>query len=403
MIAYVDMPSGISGDMFLGCLVDAGWPLDELKALPARLKLPADACALSQERVMRGPLAATLVTVDAPETHVHRHLGDIEAIIAAADLPVTVQARATAVFRRLAQAEAAVHGFTLEEVHFHEVGAIDAIIDIVGVCAGLEALGIEALYASSLPLGEGWTMSAHGRIPLPAPATLALLAEAGAPTRSAPGPGELVTPTGAALLAELAEFRQPPMRLQRIGLGAGRKQFEWPNVARLWLGEADVVQSAESAAAYGAPASHVLLETNIDDMNPELYGVISQRLFDRGAADVWTTSIQMKKGRPAAMLSVLAPLALETTLAQALLHETTTLGVRVHAVHRHEAERSVAMVSTEFGPLRVKLKWVDGALIGVKPEFEDCARLAQEWNVPVRLVNEGAQAAAYRLYGRDEA
>jgi len=397
MIGYLDTPSGISGDMFLGCLVDAGWPLAELESVVERLGLPPDACTLAQERVMRDPLAATLVTVDAPETHVHRHLGDIERIIRDAELPVQVQERAVAVFRRLAQAEAAVHGSTVEEVHFHEVGAIDAIVDIAGVCAGLHALGVEKLYASALPLGEGWIDSAHGRIPLPAPATLALLAEAGAPTRPAPGPGELVTPTGAALLAELAEFRQPRLRVQRVGLGAGRKKFDWPNVARLWLGEPEEEPLSNSS---GGPLSHVVIEANIDDMNPELYGPVSRRLFDYGAVDVWTTPIQMKKARPGVTLSVLAPAELEAKLAEAILHETTTLGVRVQPVHRYEADRSVETVDTEFGPVRVKLKRVGGALLGVKPEFEDCARLAQEWNVPVRLVNEGAQAAAYRLYGR---
>jgi len=401
MIAYLDTPSGISGDMFLGCLVDAGWPLSELRGVVQRLGLPEDACALEEERVMRGPLAATLVKVDAAETHVHRHLGDVERIILGADLPERVQQRAVAVFRRLAKAEAAVHGTTVDHVHFHEVGAIDAIVDIVGVCAGLDALGVESLFASALPLGEGWTMSAHGRIPLPAPATLALLAAAGSPARPAPGPGELVTPTGAALLAELAEFRQPRMRLQRIGLGAGRKEFEWPNVARLWVGEAEKPHTEESLAQLHA--THVVIEANIDDMNPELYGAISQRLFDRGAVDVWTTPIQMKKGRPAVKLSVLAPLALEAKLAEAVLQETTTLGVRVQTVHRYEADRSFDTVNTEFGTVRVKLKWIGGALFGVKPEYEDCARLAQEWNVPVRLVNEGAQVAAYRLYGREKA
>lgn len=405
MIAYLDTPSGISGDMFLGCLVDAGWPLAELQGVVEGLGLPQDACVLAQERVMRGPLAATLVKVDAAETHAHRHLGDIERIILGAELSERVQRRAVAVFRRLAQAEAAVHGTTVDHVHFHEVGAVDAIVDIVGVCAGLDALGVEALYASALPLGEGWTMSAHGRIPLPAPATLALLADAGAPTRPAPGPGELVTPTGAALLAELAEFRQPCMRLERIGLGAGRKEFEWPNVARLWLGEADTPRTEEFPVQ--TRATHAVIEANIDDMNPELYGAVSQRLFDCGAVDVWTTPIQMKKGRPAVTLSVLAPLALEAKLAELALQETTTLGVRVQPVYRYEAERSFETVNTEFGAVRVKLKWIGGALFGVKPEFDDCARLAQERNVPVRLVNESAQAAAgalwARLYGRDRA
>ncbi|MEX1021405.1 MAG: LarC family nickel insertion protein, partial [Litorilinea sp.] len=238
MLAYLDMPSGISGDIFLGCLADAGWPIADLRAVIERLGLPPALWRVEQEEVMRGPLRATLVHVETSEGDQHRHLHHIREIIEAADLPPSVQSRAVAVFTRLAQAEATVHGASVEDVHFHEVGALDAIIDIVGVCAGLDALGIEQLYAGGLPLGEGWTRSAHGRIPLPAPATLAILAGVDAPTRPAPGPGELVTPTGAALVAELAIFRQPPMHIQKIGLGAGRKEFDWPNAARLWLGTA---------------------------------------------------------------------------------------------------------------------------------------------------------------------
>jgi uncharacterized protein (TIGR00299 family) protein len=327
MIAYLDMPSGISGDIFLGALVDAGWPLEKLRAAIERLGLPAGSWRVEQERVMRGPLAATLLKVEAAEGDQHRHLHHIAAILDQADLPQSVKARSLAVFQRLAEAEAAVHGSTIEEVHFHEVGALDAIIDVVGVCAGVEALGITQLYASSAPLGEGWAKSAHGRIPLPAPATLAILAAVGAPTRPAPGPGELVTPTGAALVAELATFRQPPMRLQRIGLGAGRKEFEWPNVARLWLGQSEPADNGD-----GQVEEMVLLETNIDDMNPELYAGVSRALFAAGARDVWLAPIQMKKDRPAVLLSVLGLKADEVALVTTLLRETTTLGVRVQPV-----------------------------------------------------------------------
>ena len=390
MIAYLDMPSGISGDIFLGCLVDAGWPVEKLRATIARLGLPAGSWSVEQERVMRGPLAATLLKVEAAEGDRHRHLHHIAEILDQTDLPASVKQRSLAVFTRLAKAEAAVHGSSIEEVHFHEVGALDAIIDVVGVCAGLEALGISQLYASSAPLGEGWTRSAHGRIPLPAPATLAILAEVGAPTRPAPGPGELVTPTGAALVAELAEFRQPPMRLQRIGLGAGRKEFEWPNVARLWLGQRDL-------AGYGdAQAEQMsLLETNIDDMNPELYAGVSRALFAAGARDVWLTPVQMKKDRPAVQLSVLGMAADEAKLATTLLRETTTLGVRVQPVARYAAERTMQRVATPYGEVQVKVKLLDGQAVGAKPEHEDCARLAEAHGVPVRLVYEAAAAAAY--------
>ncbi|MEZ4615535.1 MAG: nickel pincer cofactor biosynthesis protein LarC [Caldilineaceae bacterium] len=383
MIAYLDLPSGISGDMFLGCLVDGGWSVAALQATIDQLNLPLESWAVTEETVMRGPLRATLVDVQVKVGGEHRHLGDIHRIIEEAGLSAQVKAQACAVFTRLAHAEAAVHGSTVDEVHFHEVGALDAIIDIVGVCAGLAALGIEQLYTSGVPLGEGWTNSAHGRIPLPAPATLALLTAVNAPTRPAPGPGELVTPTGAALLAELAIFQQPRMQLQRIGLGAGQKEFAWPNIARLWLG----------APTTGGQL--VQLETNIDDMNPEYYTAISERLFAAGAVDVWTTPIGMKKGRPGVLLSLLGPVAQEQGLADILLHETTTLGVRAHYVHRHEARRDFITVETHYGPVSVKRKWVYNELVGAKPEYEDCLRLAQEQGVPVRLVVEAAQRAIH--------
>jgi uncharacterized protein (TIGR00299 family) protein len=337
-------------------------------------------------------LAATLLKVEVAEGDQHRHLHHIAAILDHTDLPQSVKSRSLAVFRRLAEAEAAVHGSTIEEVHFHEVGALDAIIDVVGVCAGIEALGIDRLYASSAPLGEGWTKSAHGRIPLPAPATLAILAGVGAPTRPAPGPGELVTPTGAALVAELAEFRQPPMRIHRIGLGAGRKQFDWPNVARLWLGQSE---PASKSPGDLQTEEMSLLETNIDDMNPELYAGISRALFAAGARDVWLSPIQMKKDRPAIQLSVLGMASDEAALVTTLLRETTTLGVRVQPIMRYAAERIVQRVATPFGEVQVKVKMLNGQAVGAKPEHDDCVRLAEVHGVPVRMVYEAAAAAAY--------
>lgn len=400
-IAYLDMPSGISGDMFLGCLVAAGWPLDDLHAAIAGLGLPAGSWSIDHASVQKGALAATLVTVTAREEATHRHLHDIHAIIERAELPMKVKQRARAVFTRLAQAEAAVHGTRVEEVHFHEVGAVDAIVDIVGVCAGLEALGIAHLYAGSFPLGEGWTQSAHGLLPLPAPATLALLAQANAPTRPAPGPGELVTPTGAALVTELAEFRRPQLHLHQVAIGAGRKEFAWPNVARLWVGEAEVGMQPE-VGFHGETRlledDVIELSTNIDDMNPELYAAVGDRLFAAGALDVWTTPIQMKKGRPGVLLSVLSPATQAEALSDILLSETTTLGVRARPMHRYMAARSQACVETEYGPVQVKLKCVAGELVGVKPEYDACVQLAQAHAVPVRSVIEAAHAAAYSKF-----
>lgn len=389
MIAYLDLPAGLSGDMFLGCLVDAGWPVEDLAAAIDALGLPPGSWQIRAEPVLRGPMRATLVHVDTADKAQHRHLGDIRALIERANLPPWVQAHAIATFARLAMAEAKVHGEPVEHVHFHEVGALDAIIDIVGAAAGLHALGIGHLFASGAPLGSGWTESAHGRIPLPAPATLELLAAAKAPTRPSPGPGELITPTGAALLAQYAHFEQPEMRLLRIGMGAGQRDPAWPNLARLWLGEAL------------ATGPMIEIATNIDDMNPELYGAISQRLFAAGARDVWLTPVQMKKGRPGVVLSAMAPAGLEATLADLLLRETTTLGVRVHAVRRHEAGREQRTVETRYGPIQVKVKLVDGAVWGAMPEYDDCLRAADMANVPVRLVYEEALGQAQATVTRN--
>jgi len=410
MIGYLDLPSGISGDMFLGCLVDAGWPIDELRRTLESLHLPSGSFTLAAGQVMKGPLRATLVDVKVPEAHgrahpsslvlqpaaqghAHRGLTDIRNIILAADLSADVKEKAIAVFTRLAHAEARVHGTTVEAIHFHEVGALDAIADIVGAVAGVHALRLERLYCSPLPLGGGFVNSAHGQIPLPAPATLELLSAAGAPTCPAPGPGELVTPTGAALIAELASFRQPPMVIDRIAMGAGQKNFHWPNVARLWLGRQ--IDQADAGSAWAGPLA--LLETNIDDMNPQFYSAVSDRLFAAGALDVWLTPIQMKKGRPAVMLSVLVPAQLQAAMADLLLLETTTLGVRVRHLSRYQARREFRTVETPHGPVRVKLKYVNDRLISAAPEYEDCRRLAEQQNLPIRQVHDAAVAAAQGL------
>ena len=386
MIGYLDMPSGISGDMMLGCLLDAGWSIDALRDVIARLPVPTDKWELGAETVMKGPMRATQAIVKTPHEHAHRHLSDIRKIIDAAELDDAVKQNAIGAFTRLAEAEARVHGTTPQKIHFHEVGAVDAIIDIVGSCAGLHALGIETLYASALPMGEGWGHSEHGAIPLPAPATLELLAAGGAPTRPANGPGEWVTPTGAALVCQLATFRQPEMELETIGTGAGQKNCDWPNIARLWIGQP------------AAAGPMVQIDTNIDDMNPELFSPVSDKLFQLGARDVWLTPTQMKKGRPAVVLSVLAPAAAESIIAETLLRETTTLGVRVHRVHRHIARRDMRTIDTPHGSVRIKLKWIDRDLVGSTPEFEDCKHRAAEANVPVRVVYEAAMAAAHAAF-----
>ena len=384
MIGYLDLPSGLSGDMFLGCLIDAGWPIQRLEAVIGRLDLASDRWTIKARSVMKGPLHATSVQVETAESHHHRRLEDVCRIIAAGSLPQAVQQRATAVFRRLAEAEAKVHGTHPDRISFHEVGALDAIIDIVGVISGLDELSIDALYAAPPPLGRGWTDSAHGPLPLPAPATLQLLAQVGAPTRPARTEGEWLTPTGASLLAELARFEQPVMHLDRIGTGAGQRDCPWPNVARLWTGRPE------------ATGPMVQMETNIDDMNPQHFADITERLLAAGARDAWLTPVQMKKDRPGVLLSVLGLAQDEPVLAELILRHTTTLGLRVFAVHRHEAQREIRRISTPYGPLDVKFKFVGGDYLGAMPEFDQCRQLARQAGVPLRQVVDQALVAAGR-------
>lgn len=385
MIGYLDLPSGLSGDMMLGCLVNAGWPIERLSHMLSTLGLAKLGCRVSAQSVMKGPLCAMKVDVQVLPQQVHRKLGDIRQIIEQADLSESVKQRAVGVFVRLAEAEANVHGTTIEEIHFHEVGGLDAIVDIVGSVLGLAELNIETLYSSPPTIGEGWTESMHGPIPLPAPATLELLAAVSAPIRpaSANATGEFLTPTGAALLAELAIFEQPAMRLRRIATGAGSRETKKPNIARLWLGE------------HMECGPMIQIETNIDDMNPQHYAVVSDRLFAAGARDVWLTPVQMKKGRPAVVLSVLAAQEHEQVLVNLVLRETTTMGVRIVPVRRHEARRVESCVDTRYGTVRVKQKWIGDELVGAYPEYDDCVVLADKHAVTLRMIYESAIVAAH--------
>lgn len=394
-IAYFDCFSGASGDMILGALVDAGLALDELRQGLSALPLTGE-YALTGETVQRGGLRAIRVRVETNDTHPHRHLAAVVEIIEAADLSPTVTDKSLAIFRRLAEVEARIHVTSVEEVHFHEVGAVDAIVDIVGAVWGLERLGVTEVYASALPLGGGQVKTSHGTLPLPAPAVLELLASGDAPTRPWPTDAELVTPTGAAILTTLAQFRQPPMRLARVGYGAGGKEFSWPNVLRLWLG-------APFEPATTPSTTLKVLETNIDDMNPELYGHAMARLFEAGALDVYLTPIYMKKNRPATMLSVIGRDEDEAALAEAMLRETSTLGVRVRSLQRYEAGREVRQAETAYGPIQVKLKKLNGRVMSVAPEYESCRRVADEQNVPLAEIYRLAQLAGEALLEQTDA
>lgn len=395
-IAYFDCFAGASGDMILGALLDAGLPLAKLKAGLAQLPLPP--FRLTARRAQRGALWGTRATVTLPPgPQERRSPADIHRLIEGAPLAPKLKAQAQGVFRRLAEAEARIHNLPIDEVHFHEVGAADALVDVLGTVIGLELLGVEAVFVSPLPLGGGRVKSAHGVLPVPAPATLELLAQARAPLRPAPedesAHGEVLTPTAAALFTALGSFQRPALRLERVGHGVGQRHLPHaPNVLRLWLG---AIQPQD----YGPEVA--LLETNIDDMNPQLYGYVMERLFAAGALDVWFTPIQMKKDRPAVMVSVLAPPEREAALAQVLLRETTTLGVRTQVVRRHEAERHIVAVETSLGTVPVKLRGPREAPWGLAPEYEACRKLAQRLGQPLaevlRLV--AAEAAAQLLPG----
>jgi uncharacterized protein (TIGR00299 family) protein len=386
-IAYFDCFSGASGDMLLGCLLDAGLALDELKVDLAKLALGG--YRLEAERVTRRGLTGTyLRVVHGTEERPARTLPAIERIVANSDLPESIKNRSLAVFRRIARAEAAIHGTAVEDVHFHEIGAVDSLVDVVGFACGLEQLRIERIYASPLTLGGGTVQTEHGRLPAPAPATLALLAEVRAPTSPGPAQTELVTPTGAALLAEFATFERPPMAIERVGYGFGTKEFDWPNALRIWLGEL----MSDSPAATSDLV--VELTCNVDDSTAEVLGYAMERLLGEGALDVWFTPIQMKKNRPATQLSVLASPIDADRLACLLLRETTTLGVRQRVVSRSKAEREVRSVQTPWGEVRIKVKILDGRPVTASPEYDDCVELAARAGVPLMAVMEASWAAA---------
>jgi len=383
-IAYVDCFSGISGDMLLGAMVDAGLSLDALREEVAKLRV--DGWRLAAEKTQRGDVAATKLTVElGPSAPSYPRLSDLLAAVDGSDLPPADREKASAVFQRLAAAEAQVHGVDVGSVVLHELGSLDTLVDVVGSVVGLRLLGVERLFASRLPVGRGEVKGAHGVLPLPAPATLALLAEAKAPISDSDLVGELVTPTGAALVATLARFERPAMTLDKVGCGAGsRNPPGRPNILRLWLGE-------ELAASRNAV---LLVETNIDDMSAELLGYVQERLFAAGAADVWFTPIFMKKNRPATMLSLLCAVEREEEVVRIVLEETSTLGVRVREVRRHEAERETLEFESSLGPACVKVKRLPGKQPRVSPEYETCRRLALERDMPVAEVYRVVEAEA---------
>ena len=388
--AYLDCFSGISGDMFVGALLDVGLPLERLFA--DLKKIPLGFYEFKRTRALRGHLVGTRVEIRVPGKQPSRKLRDIEALIRDSELSAGVKERALEVFSRLAEAEGKLHNMPPEQVHFHEVGAVDAILDIVGACIGLEFLEISQLTCSPVNVGSGCVQAAHGTLPVPAPASLELLKDL--PIYSSGVDGELVTPTGAALISTLATGFGPipPMRVERIGYGAGAREIPGhPNLARLLLGE-----SAEPVRVRdGAPGDEVVsvIEANVDDMSPQLYGYFIDQALAAGALDVTCTPIQMKKDRPGILLSVLCTPEKGDALAQMLFEQTTTIGVRIYEARRKILERELVSIQTPYGAVNVKVAKRDGKVLNVAPEYEDCRRLASEKGVPLKQVMIAAQAS----------
>ncbi len=381
--AYFDCFSGISGDMTLGALLDAGVPIEKLRSDLQALNLPG--WELTAEKVWKNGMAATYAKVRAQDTTTHRSLSTILSIIEKSTLAPGVKDRAATIFKKLGEAEAAVHDVPLEKIHFHEVGAVDAIIDIVGACIGFAALGIESFACSPLNVGGGTAKMAHGVLPVPAPATARLLL--GKPTYSHGVQKELVTPTGAAIVSTLCTSfgPQPPMTVSAIGYGAGTADLEGqPNVLRLMVGEA-----AEKRATAESETIRVL-EANLDDMNPQIYGYFLEKALAAGALDVFTTPVQMKKNRPGMLVTVLCKPEDESKFHELFFAETTTLGVRTYTAERRVLARQWETVRTAFGEVRIKVARLNGHIRQASPEFEDCRKLAEAKNVPLQRVMDEA-------------
>jgi uncharacterized protein (TIGR00299 family) protein len=380
---YFDCFSGASGDMILGALVGVG--VDARLLTEALSLLGVSGYEINFETVDRSGISATRAHVHTAHEHAHRHLGDILKIIYESRLSDGVKDRAARIFSRLAEAEARIHNVAVEQIHFHEVGALDAIIDVVGACIGFELLGVERFACSELHVGSGMVEMAHGRFPVPPPAVAELLKDA--PVYSTDIKGELVTPTGAAIISTVCrEFGAlPKMRLERTGYGAGKREYQnFPNVLRLMLGDDAEVEASTDERL-------IVVETNIDDMSPQVYGFVLDEALRRGALDCYFTPVQMKKNRPGTLVSILCRPAERDAMCELLLTETTTLGVRFYEVQRRALERETIKVETEFGTIDVKVARLNGRIVKEMPEYEQCRAAAQKANVPLQAVERAVR------------
>jgi hypothetical protein len=388
-LAYFDCPAGVSGDMLLGALVDCGVSIDEIKEGLALL--PIQDFEITVNRVNKAGLVSTQVEILVQDKVKERRLAEIITVIRESRLPEKIKGNSLDVFQRIGVVEARIHGLDVEEVHLHELGGLDTIIDVVGVFLGMEILKIERVFASPLPLGTGYIQTAHGTIPLPAPATLALLE--GVPIVGSEFKTELVTPTGAALLTSMVqEFGIiPSMRLLKTGYGAGKRDMPIPNVLRMLIGEG--IEHSSSNYPF-QEEKLVCLECNIDNMNPEIYSYLSECLFNTGALDVSLIPIYMKKNRPGTLVTVLCSEEITEKLIDILFSETTTLGARKYTVNRYSVERHITQVTTPYGAVNVKFSKKGETSWNYTPEYEDCRRLASQHHIPIMKIYRAAECAA---------
>ncbi|MCX7719830.1 MAG: nickel pincer cofactor biosynthesis protein LarC [Dictyoglomus thermophilum] len=371
---YFDCFSGISGDMILGALIDLGIDVEKWKT--ELNKIPVKGYKIEISKKQKNSIWGTDVNIIIDDHHSHRHLEDLLKIVDESGLSENIKTKAKNIFYKIAEAEAKIHNQPIDEVHFHEIGALDTIIDVLGSLILLEMLEVAEIYSSPLPLGSGFVNTAHGTIPVPAPATLEILR--GIPVYKDGREGELVTPTGAAIISTVANFVQelPPIRVDKIGYGCGKKDFSFPNLLRVYVGE--LVEST-------VKERNIVLETNIDDMNPQIFGYLVEKLFKEGALDVFLTPVYMKKGRPGILLSVIAPLVMEERLSEVIFRETTTLGIRKIYVDKKIMPREIKEIETKWGKVRIKVANING-IRKAYPEYEDCKSIAERENIPLKDV-----------------
>lgn len=383
-IAYFDCFSGISGDMILGSLIDLGLDIEYLKKEFKKINISG--YEINAEKIKKRDISCIKVNITVKDKQKYRSLKEINALIDKSELNPEVKKKSKGIFLKLAKAESKVHNIDIDKIHFHEIGAIDSILDIIGAVIGLDNLNIKKIYSSTIPVGRGFVKTAHGKLPIPAPATSELLK--GIPIYSANIKGELITPTGAAIITSLTNNfgEMPLMQIEKIGYGAGKSDFDHPNLLRIFVGE--------SLENYDTDVVNVI-EVNIDDMNPEYYEVVFEKLLKNGALDVYLTNIQMKKNRPGIKISIISPLEITNQLTDIIFNETTTFGLRIYKTQRKKLFVEKVKVKTKYGEITIKIGKIKDEIKLISPEYEDCKKLAQENNVSLKKIYELAKLSYF--------